>query len=175
MGYGLPSAIGAAIATKRPVICMVGDGGFQMNIQELQTVIRENLPIKIILFNNHALGMIHHFQEMYFQSNYYQTMSSGGYTVPDFGKIADAYGIEYYCIAGDENMDKWKWDMKGPKIIEISLENVTYVFPKLEYGRPNQDQEPLLDRKMYDELMKLGETKEEIALKGYENLTRGGL
>ena len=175
MGYSLPAAIGAYYGSGRPVVSFNGDGGIQMNIQELQFIVREKLPILIVILNNSSLGMIRHFQEMYFQSNYYQTMSSGGYTVPDFGKIADAYGIEYYCIAGDENMDKWKWDMKGPKIIEISLENVTYVFPKLEYGRPNQDQEPLLDRKMYDELMKLGETKEEIALKGYENLTRGGL
>lgn len=170
MGYSLPAAIGAYYGSRRPVVSFNGDGGIQMNIQELQFVVRENLPILIVILNNSSLGMIRHFQEMYFQSNYYQTMSSGGYTVPDFGKIADAYGIEYYCIAGDENMDKWKWDMNGPKIIEISLENNTYVFPKLEYGRPNQDQEPLLDRKLYSELMELGMENRDWISGGYRTL-----
>lgn len=156
MGYSLPAAIGVYYGSKKPVVSFNGDGGIQMNIQELQFIVREKLPILIVILNNFSLGMIRHFQEMYFQSNYYQTMGSGGYTVPAFGRIADAYGIEYYCIDNDENMDKWEWDMNGPKIIEISLENITYVFPKLEYGRLNQDQEPLLDRKLYSELMGLG-------------------
>lgn len=175
MGYSLPAAIGVYYGSKKPVVSFNGDGGIQMNIQELQFVVREKLPILIVILNNSSLGMIRHFQEMYFQSNYYQTMSSGGYTVPDFAKIAQAYGIEYCCINDEEDIKKWEWNMKGPKIVEVCLENNTYVFPKLEYGRPNQDQEPLLDRKLYDELMKLGETKEDMTLKEYGNLTKGGV
>lgn len=155
MGYSLPAAIGVYYGSRRPVVSFNGDGGIQMNIQELQFVVREKLPILIVVLNNSSLGMIRHFQEMYFQSNYYQTTGSGGYTVPDFGKIAGAYGIEYYCIENEEDMNKWEWNMCSPQIIEIRLKNDTYVFPKLEYGRPNQDQEPLLDRKLYNELMEL--------------------
>lgn len=162
MGYSLPAAIGVYYGSKKPVVSFHGDGGIQMNIQELQFIVREKLPILIVILNNSSLGMIRHFQEMYFQSNYYQTMGSGGYTVPDFAKIAQAYGIEYYRIDDDKDIEKWEWSMKGPEIIEVCLENNTYVFPKLEYGRPNQDQEPLLDRKLYDELMKLGETRRDM-------------
>ncbi len=168
MGYSLPAAIGAYYGNGKPVVSFNGDGGIQMNIQELQFVVREKLPILIVILNNSSLGMIRHFQEMYFESNYYQTMGSGGYTVPDFEKIAGAYGIEYYCIDKDEKIEKWDWNMEGPKMIEIRLEDVTYVFPKLEYGRPNQDQEPLLERKLYDELMELGMESRDWISGGYK-------
>lgn len=78
MGYALPAAIGIYYATRRPVVCFVGDGGLQMNIQEFQFLVREQLPVKIIVLNNIALGMIRHFQEMYFGSNYYHTVPGGG-------------------------------------------------------------------------------------------------
>mgnify|MGYP001603145215 FL=1 len=73
MGFGLPAAIGAWYARSNyKVVTITGDGGIQMNIQELQTIAREKIPIKIIIMNNKALGMIRHFQEMYFESNYYE-------------------------------------------------------------------------------------------------------
>ena len=83
MGYSLPAAIGAYYATHKPVICFNGDGGLQMNIQELAFIRRERLPIKVFVFNNYALGMIRHFQEMYFESNYVQTVKGMGYDTPD--------------------------------------------------------------------------------------------
>ena len=64
MGYALPAAIGGYYATKKPVYCIVGDGGLQMNIQELQFIVREKIPIKILVINNNALGMIRHFQDI---------------------------------------------------------------------------------------------------------------
>lgn len=155
MGYSLPAAIGAYYASHKPVVCFSGDGGIQMNIQELQFVARERLPILIVILNNSSLGMIRHFQEMYFNSHYYQTIDSGGYTVPDFEKVAKAYGIDYYRAKKEEDIKNLRWNAKTPEIMEICLESITYVFPKLEYGRPNQDQEPLLDRELYDNLMKL--------------------
>ena len=112
MGYSLPAAIGASCQYGRNVICMNGDGGFQMNIQELQVIARERLPIKIVVFNNAALGMIRHFQEMYFEDNYVQTTQAGGYTVPDFEKIAKAYGIEYCRIDKAEEVEK-EWFLNG--------------------------------------------------------------
>lgn len=167
MGYSLPAAIGVYYSSHMPVVSFNGDGGIQMNIQELQFVARERLPITIVILNNQALGMIRHFQEMYFCSNYYQTMDEGGYTVPDFGKIALAYGLDYYLIDENDNIEGHTWRFDKPQIIEISLKNPTYVFPKLEYGRPNQDQEPLIDRKLYNELM-------ELDMKNIEKIARGG-
>lgn len=150
MGYSLPAAIGCAFATGNTVYSFNGDGGFQMNIQELQTVVREKLPIKMILFNNYALGMIRHFQEMYFQDNFFQTISSGGYTVPDFQAIATAYKIPYTLIQTLDDITKKVFSIEGPQLIEVRMSEPTYVFPKLEFGRPNQDQEPLLKRELYN-------------------------
>lgn len=157
MGYSLPAAIGCALASGKEVYSFQGDGGIQMNIQELQTVARENIPVKIILFNNSALGMIRHFQEMYFDNNYVQTVPEGGYTVPDFEAVAGAYKIPYKCVTSPEDIDDGLFDVPGPQFIEVKITEPTYVFPKLEFGKPNQDQEPLLDREEYDFIMTLDE------------------
>ena len=157
MGYSLPASIGAAIASKKPVYSFNGDGGIQMNIQELQMIAREQLPVKIILFNNNALGMIRHFQEMYFKGNYYQTTPSGGFTSPDFQKLADAYRIDYRVVRNEFEINKLSDELTNEKpiLVEVKFNENTYVFPKLEFGKPNQDQEPLLDRSVFDDLMRL--------------------
>ncbi len=155
MGYSLPAAIGCALASGREVYSFSGDGGIQMNIQELQTIARENIPVKIILFNNCALGMIRHFQEMYFDNNYVQTIPEGGYTVPDFGAIAGAYMIPYTCVEDVSDIDGKLFAQEGPQFIEVKINEPTYVFPKLEFGKPNQDQEPLLPRDLFNRLMEL--------------------
>ena len=158
MGYSLPAAIGCAVADGKDVYSFSGDGGIQMNIQELQTIAREKLPVKIILFNNSALGMIRHFQEMYFEDNYAQTVPEGGYTVPDFKAISEAYKIPYRSVRNEEDIDGKLFDVVGPLFVEVSITEPTYVYPKLEFGKPNQDQEPLLDRAKYTYLMELDET-----------------
>lgn len=156
MGYSLPAAIGAYYATRRPVVCFSGDGGIQMNIQELEFIRREKLPIKIIVFNNFALGMIRHFQEMYFERNYTQTVSGCGYEAPEFEKIAEAYELPYIIYDSLADVSGEFMNMNGPVFVEIKLKEDTYVFPKLEFGKPNQDQEPLLERNVYHYLMELG-------------------
>ncbi len=156
MGHALPAAIGAYYGSKAKYsICICGDGGIQMNIQELQFIARENIPIKIIVFNNYSLGMIRHFQEMYFDNISYQTKENGGYTTPDFAKIAQAYGIESMVVDCIENIDKASAMINNdrPALIEIRINEDTYVFPKLEFGKPNYDQQPLLDRDLLKELM----------------------
>lgn len=155
MGYALPAAIGIYYATKRPVMCFVGDGGLQMNIQEFQFLAREQLPVKIIVLNNIALGMIRHFQEMYFDSNYYYTIPGGGYTAPDFVRIAEAYGIKGSRLNNVNEIEEIELDGLYSELFEIVIKEDTYVFPKLEFGKPNQDQEPLLDRALYNYLMEL--------------------
>lgn len=155
MGYSLPAAIGAYYATKRPTISFNGDGGIQMNIQELEFIRRERLPIKVFVLNNYSLGMIRHFQEMYFESNYAQTVLGNGYTSPNFEAIAAAYDMQYFSYESVDEVSNDFMEVEGPVLIEIKLKEDTYVFPKLEFGKPNQDQEPLLDRELFEELMEM--------------------
>lgn len=158
MGHALPSAIGAFYGSEsKRVVCICGDGGLQMNIQELQYLVREKLPIKIIVFNNNALGMIRHFQEMYFDSVFYQTKPEGGYTAPDFVSIGKAYGIRAMAIDDIDDIGKCAGMLTDEEavLIEIRYFDNTYIVPKLEYGKPNQDQEPLIDRNLFHRLMAL--------------------
>jgi len=157
MGYSLPAAIGAYYGSRENVICFNGDGGLQMNIQELQFIARENIPVKIVLLNNNSLGMIRHFQEMYFESNFVQTKKDGGYSIPNFEKIANAYGLRYINVNSIDEISKCE-DMLSddkPCFIEISLTDNTYVYPKLAMGRPIHDQDPLLDRNLFNKLIKI--------------------
>ncbi len=155
MGYSLPAAIGAYYAEKGPVIVFTGDGGLQMNIQELQFIQREHLPIKIIILNNSSLGMIRHFQEMYFNKIYTQTTKEYGYTVPNFCQLANAYGIPTLYISKIEDIaflgEMLRGD--GPLLVNVVCDTPTYVYPKLGMGRPIYDQEPLLERECLDRLM----------------------
>lgn len=155
MGYSLPAAIGCSLPQKNTVYSFNGDGGIQMNVQELQTIAREKLPIKIIVFNNAALGMIRHFQEMYFSGSYFQTVPEGGYTVPDFEKIAKAYGLDYARIESEADINRDIFSGSNPCLIEVQIHENTYVFPKLEFGKPNQDQDPKMDRDLFAALMAL--------------------
>ena len=165
MGYSLPASIGAFYASGRPVVSLNGDGGFQMNMQELQFIAREHLPIKIIVFNNHALGMLRHFQEMYFDRRYIHTTKESGYTVPDLGEIAGAFGLDYYFYDDYEALDGAFMADEKPALIEIAMDGETVITPKARFGSPAQDQEPLLDRSLYDYIMNLGKIR---------NITDGG-
>ena len=157
MGYALPAAIGAYYGRKKTIVCICGDGGLQMNIQELQYLVREKIPVKIFVINNNALGMIRHFQEMYFNGCYFQTTPQGGFTSPDFGKIAEAYGIEHRAICSSIEVKECKDLIESdlPALIEIIINENTYIIPKLEFGQPNQDQWPKLNRELYKKLNEL--------------------
>ena len=155
MGYSLPAAIGAHYGTGKPVISISGDGGLQMNIQELQFVRRENLPITIVVINNFALGMIRHFQEMNFNTNYTQTTADSGYTVPNFEAITKAYGLDYYKVKDLEDIEQISFNSLKPSLIEVYLPMNTYLYPKFGFNKPNQDQDPAIDRKLYEYLMAL--------------------
>ncbi|MGL5149699.1 MAG: thiamine pyrophosphate-binding protein [Clostridium sp.] len=152
MGFALPAAIGAYYGDpSREFVVIVGDGGFQMNIQELQVIVRDKIPIKIILMNNHTLGMIRHFQELYFQGRYFGTLD--GYTSPDFINICKAYDLHSSRVIFSSELSFLKdiFTTKVPEFLEINLSTKTYVIPKLEMGHPIEDQSPLINR---DELKK---------------------
>jgi acetolactate synthase I/II/III large subunit len=154
MGYGLPAAIGAAIDTNKQVICIDGDGGFQMNIQELQTVKHYKLPIKIFIMNNSCYGIIKQFQDAYFDSRYTAT-ESHDYSVPDFIKIANAYGIK--AIEANKNNYKDVINLalqeEGSILVNVVIDREQKLTPKLEFGNPLEDMSPYLDDKSIQDNM----------------------
>lgn len=145
MGFALPAAIGVCFATGRqPVVVIAGDGGFQMNIQELETIVHHKLPIKLVVLNNNCLGMIRQFQESYFQSRYQSTF--WGYSAPDFTKIAAAYGIPARTIAEPGELAQgaaWLWENPDePALLQVMIDSYTPCYPKLAFGRPITEMEP---------------------------------
>lgn len=136
MGCGLPFAIGSCIAEgKKPVYCIAGDGGFQMNIQELETVHRENLPIKVFILNNRVLGKISETQHFNHGDRFAATAVSGGYTVPNFEKIAEAYGIRAVTLNSYEDLDQYKeWFTDNePCVFDIPLPEESFLTPKIKF------------------------------------------
>ena len=151
MGFALPAAIGSSIESKKGVVAIIGDGSFQMNIQELQTIFRLNLDIKIIIINNNSLGMIRQFQETYFESRYIGT--KWGYSAPDFCKIADAYNINSKKIFHDtEVFDAVKWLFKDekPRLLEVMVSSNLNVYPKIAFGRTMDEMEPQFSSKQME-------------------------
>lgn len=174
MGYSLPASIGASIAlNKKPIICIIGDGGLQVNIQEFQTVVKYNIPVKIFILNNHSYGIIKQFQDFYFNSNYVATTPESGYSMPDFLKVANAYGIKSERISNHEEIrSKINKILKvnGPVICDVIIEDTAIIIPKLEFGNPIEDLSPLLPRKEFLNNMIIKPLEVSIHEKNYENI-----
>ena len=143
MGFGLPASIGACVASnRRRTVCINGDGGFVMNIQELETVRRLNLPIKYFILNNDGYGSIKNMQNSHFQGFYVGCDKTSGVTLPDFEKIAKSYELSYYKIDNQADIDVKVNDvlnMSGPVICEVIISEDTVTKPraaskKLENG-----------------------------------------
>ncbi len=157
MGYAFPASIGASIAlNKQKVICIDGDGSIQINIQELQTVIFNRLPIKIIVMNNNGYGIIKQFQELYLKKRYEATTAATGVVNPDFKKVSKAYGINYTLISNHKNLIrnlKKPIMSNKPEFIEVLLKPDQKIVPKLQFGNPIEDLSPLLSRKEFNQNM----------------------
>lgn len=145
MGYALPAALGMCFATgQQPVVTISGDGGFQMNMQELQTIAHHKLPVKMVVLNNNCLGMIRQFQDSYFEGRYQSTY--WGYSAPDFTKIAAAYGIPTLTVSEPDKLDEaaaWLWqDPQQPVLLQVMVDTHINCYPKLAFGRPITEMEP---------------------------------
>jgi acetolactate synthase-1/2/3 large subunit len=144
MGFALPAAVGAAIATGRPVVMVAGDGSFQCNIQELQTVVRNQLPVKMVVVNNLCHGMVRQFQESYFDARYQSTL--WGYSAPDFERVAAGYGIAARTVSdpvGLEAAVDWLWhDPLQPALLQVMVDTFANAYPKIAFGRPITEMEP---------------------------------
>ncbi len=132
MGFSLPSSVGASFSGYE-TWSISGDGGFQMNIQELGTIAQDNIPIKIIILNNSFLGMVRQWQELFYGKNYVDTPMKN----PNFKAIGDAYGIPSFQVRTQEEADKILKKMKnhkGPILCEFIVEKEENVFPMVPAG-----------------------------------------
>jgi len=147
MGYALPASIGASIVkNKSRIICIDGDGSIQINLQELHTVDKLQLPVKIFILNNSGFGIIKQFQDLYMGKRY--EASGKGVSNPSFKKISNAYNINYNLLKKHSDLKKLSKiiSSKKPEIIEINLRNDQKIIPKLQFGNPIEDLSPLLPR-----------------------------
>jgi len=150
MGYSLPASIGASIVKgKKRIICIDGDGSIQINLQELHTIDKLKLPIKIFILNNGGYGIIKQFQELYLGKRY--EASGKGVSNPDFKKISNAFNINYNLIKNHNELKKLDKiiDSKKAEIIEVRLKDNQKIIPKLQFGNPIEDLSPLLPRKEF--------------------------
>lgn len=164
MGYSLPAACGVAVLTENPVIAYTGDGSFMMNLQELQTVVRNQYNIKIVIMNNNGYSGVRHGQKAHFRGKTIGTDPSNGLDFPDYGKIASAFGIPYCKIENKDQINETNKKMlsfNGPYICEVmcdpeqfDLHNALVTYGKRKFGfRPIEDQSPFIDRKIFFEEM----------------------
>lgn len=139
MGFALPAAIGAKMgAMDREVVAIIGDGGYQMTIQELGVIFQHNVPVKIVVLNNEHLGMVRQWQELFFESRYASTVM----TNPDFVKIAEGYHIKSRRVTERGDLQEAVQEMmasKNPYFLEVKVEKEDNVFPMIPSGASVSD------------------------------------
>lgn len=139
MGFALPAAIGAKMgAMDREVVAIIGDGGYQMTIQELATIFQNKTPVKIVVLNNDHLGMVRQWQELFFESRYASTVM----TNPDFVKIAEGYFIKASRVTERKDLKEKVQEMinsKEPYFLEVRVEKEDNVFPMIPSGASVSD------------------------------------
>ena len=145
MGFALPAAIGACLAAGQAVVVIAGDGGFQVNMQELQTIVRQKMPIKIVIINNHCHGMVRQFQDSYFRGRVQSTV--WGYSAPSFKAIASAYGISSEILEHEKDVESalaclWK-EKDKPFLLEVTIPTEINAYPKMAFGKGITEMEPL--------------------------------
>lgn len=167
MGYGLAAGIGACLANnKKPIVCIIGDGGFQAHIQELQTIKYHNLPVKVFILNNRSYGIIKETIESWFNITSAEELKKrclavsfrDGYSCPDFIKVVRAYDIIAVRIHNHTEMEsgiREAMDYDGPVVCDVMLDEHQKIVPRLEFGNPLEDQHPLLPREELRRVMKI--------------------
>jgi acetolactate synthase-1/2/3 large subunit len=140
MGFGFPAAIGAKIGCPDDeVVCIAGDGSFQMNVQEMATAIQEGVPVKVLIIDNRALGMVYQWQKLFYHERYSFTKLP---PVPDFVKLADAYGWRGKRISRPEEVEDALDEMlasKEPYLLDVVIPTDQTVYPMVAPGAPIDD------------------------------------
>lgn len=144
MGFALPAAIGAYCANGNPTICLCGDGGFQMNLQELQTVVNQQIPLKIFVFNNHSLGLIRVYQSKALGSRFFGSVE--GFGSPDYELLAKAYGIVYHKITTSDCQAELNGILHATAacLVEVLVSDESTCCPEPTYQSTVENQSPML-------------------------------
>ena len=140
MGFGLPAGLGAKLgAPERTVITVSGDGSIMMNIQELATLNRYGIPLKIVLLDNSVLGMVRQWQEVFFDKNYSETNLDDN---PDFALLAKAFQIDAFTVNTADEVDAGidrLLEADGPVLMHVKIDPNENVWPLVPPGRSNAD------------------------------------
>lgn len=157
LGCSLSKGIGAYYGKKKPVVCFTGDQGFQFNIQELQFLVSNNIPLVIILLNNFSSGMIRSREKQQFPTHFVHTTRADGYGVPNFESIAKAYGLGYILWDAENRTvaAETLHQISKPCLIELLIDESIDLVPSLPIGNPCQDLAPILSRELYIQLEQL--------------------
>jgi acetolactate synthase-1/2/3 large subunit len=138
MGFGLPAGMGAQVAfPERSVVVVSGDGSIMMNIQELATLKRYNIPVKIIVCDNQTLGMVRQWQQLFFEERYSETDLSDN---PDFVQVAQAFGLQARAIEKREEVQhalEWLRDVQSPALLHVKVDRMANVWPLVPPGKAN--------------------------------------
>ena len=158
MGYSIAASIGAFLGSKKnTIIATIGDGSVPMNVQELETIKNYNIDVKIFVFNNKGYSLIKQTQETWLKGKYSGVDKSSGLSLPDNLRVAKAYGIKTMSIMNNQNLEKnisKALKIKGPVLIDLNINPLTRVEPKIEYGKPLHDMSPSLPKKEIIDNMK---------------------
>jgi acetolactate synthase-1/2/3 large subunit len=176
MGFGIAAAIGGCLASgRRRTVCLDGDGGFVMNIQELEVVRRLNLPIKFFVLDNNGYGSIRQSQKAYFNAHFVASEPSSGLTLPDFNQVATAFGLETCVVRNHDGLaaavrEIFSHDRPVVCVVKITPEQTTA--PRVAsgqradgsmYSKPLEDLWPFMDRREFLDNMIVAPVAEEVA------------
>jgi acetolactate synthase-1/2/3 large subunit len=135
MGYGFPAALGAVLAEPGvPVVAIVGDGGFQMNIQELATAAELNLKVITVILNNASLGMVRQWQDIFYEKRHSHSVFQQN---PDFAKVADAFNVKGWRVTTLEEFEQamqCALALEGPSVLDVHIEPGEHVYPMVASG-----------------------------------------
>jgi acetolactate synthase-1/2/3 large subunit len=160
MGYAICASIGAHYANPGDrIVCITGDGGLMMNLQELETIVYNKIPVKIFLINNGEYGIIKQTQDTWMNSRYVGVCPKSGVGFPDWGKICTAFGLAYTILDGSSDDDmrmKMEMVLDSPEamLCDVRVKSREQILPKLVFGKPIEDMGPLIDRDEHAENMR---------------------
>lgn len=156
MGYALPGAIGASFVGENNVLCLIGDGGLMLCLQELATVVRHKLPIKIFIFNNHGHSIQKQTLETWLSGKYEAVDEASGLSFPNFEKIGRAFGIPTVTLKHHKELKKRLSEIlsaKGAVLVNVEIDPNARIVPMLKFGAGLEDLDPKLPREEIDEVM----------------------
>ena len=158
MGYALSAAVGAACADKRRILCLSGDGGLMMNIQELATIRRYNLDVKLFIFNNGGHAIQKQTIDTWLDSHYVAVDEKSGLSFPDFVKVAEAFGLPAFRAANHDELESvinTALTTPGPVVCDIIIDPNQKIEPMLKFGSGLEDLNPKLPPEEIAKIMKI--------------------